>query len=262
MSKFDPGGIRIEGTDQYEEDVEKQLKAILKNPVGAVLLDWIDGDPNYIRIVPKKSESCGGYTTADRKRAQFPKDVTPYLGFADGEERYYNDKGQLVVSTRDDKANFSGTGEGTDVHIYYSPDKYGDAACGGGLFGSQPDEGLFHEMVHAYRKMAGIFNPVPTETKLYSYLNEEEWVAILVANIYMAVKNGHNRNLRADHNGYAQLKPPLNTSDGFMKEEAHRKLVWKYIGQQVAFFWQLSQIQAAYNPITEYVSNVDKYRYW
>jgi hypothetical protein len=260
MSTFNPGGIKIIGSDPYEDAVEKQLSAILKNPVGQLLLDYIDDNPKYIRIVPSTDEECGDNVQADHDRDSVAKNVTPYLGYADGEQRYYNAEGRLVLSSRDDKANWSGTGQGTDVHVRYSPGNYGGTACGGGVFGSQPDEVLMHELVHSYRKMAAIFNPVPTETKLFSYLNEEEWWAILLTNIYIAVKNGHNRNLRADHNGHEQLKYPLNTSDGFMNDDAHRKLVRKHIGEQPLFSWELHQISSVYNPIAEYIRNVDKYR--
>jgi Effector protein len=259
MSTFNPGGIKIIGPDQYEGDVEKQLEAILKNPAGKLLLEYIDDNPRYIRIVPYTGGGCESVTTADNSRDSVPANVTPYQGYADGQVITRDDQGRMVVSSRDDKANWTGTGQGSDVHVQFTPGIYGASDCSGGTYGSQPDEILFHELVHAYRKMAALFNPVPTVPKLFLYLHEEEWLAILIANIYIAVKNGSNKNLRKDHNGHEELKAPLNTSDGFLKDDDHRMLVRKYMGQQVLFTWELHQVPAAYNPFHEYVLNNRKY---
>lgn len=260
MSKFDPGGIKIIGSDKYEDDVEGQLKVILKNPLGNLLLQFIDANPKYIRIVPYTKGGCNATVTPDDDRASSPKGVVPFRGYGDGEFIYKDARGRLVPTMRDDQYDWEGTGEGTDVHLNYSPELYGGSGCGGGKYGSQPDEILFHELVHAYRKMQGLFNPVPTRSAiLWNYLNEEEWLAILLANIYVSAKNSHTNQLRADHTGHTELKAPLNSSVGFMKDPDHRQLVQKYWRQEVYLYQGVSTVFAPYNPIYEFSANFSKY---
>jgi hypothetical protein len=260
MSKFDPGGIKIIGSDDYEDDVEEQLKLILKNPIGKVLLEFIDANPKYIRIVPYTKGDCNATVTEDRVRAGAPEGVVPYKGFGDGERIYTDANGRLVPTTRDDQYDWKGTGDGTDVHLNYSPKIYGGSGCYGGVYGSQADEALFHELVHAFRKMQGLFNPVPARTAaLWHYLNEEEWLAILIANIYISVKTGNRDQLREDHEGHTQLKAPLNSPVGFLNNQDHRGLVKKYWMQEMYLYWSLAGVSGPYNPISEFVNNLSKY---
>lgn len=259
MSKFDPGGIKIDGSRQYESDVETQLKAILSNRVGKLLLELIDDDPKFIRIVPY----TGGDCNASARPAK-PADAAPprpggklYAGNPDGV--YIDANRKTVVTTRDDLATYTGTGKGSDTTVRYSPGTYANSACSGGKYGSQPDEALFHELVHGYRHLRGIHNPIPTTDKLYGYWNEEEWLAILIANIYISVKNGHNKNLRKDHASHEELKAPLNTSDGFLRDYSQLRLVEKYVGQELQWFEKLKRIMAPYNPIAEFMMNFAKY---
>src|SRR5258708_23434633 len=72
--------------------------------------------------------------------------------------------------------------------------------------GAQPDEILFHEMVHATRQMRGIFNPMPLG---FLYDTEEEFFAILLANIY-ASETGRPIDLRSDHHGFEHLTTDTN----------------------------------------------------
>ncbi len=261
MSKFDPGRIQIDGSQQYESDVETQLKAILRNPVGKLLLELIDAESKkHIRIVPYTGGDCNAST-----RPANPSDAAPprpggklYAGNPDS--AYFDPKkGKLVPTTRDDLATYTGTGKGSDTTVNYSPNTYVKSACFGGLYGSQPDEALFHELVHGYRHLRGMNNPIPTHEKLYGYWNEEEWLAILIANIFISAKNGHNKNLRKDHASHEELKAPLNTSDGFLRDYSQLRLVEKYVGQELWWFEKLKGISAPYNPIAEFMLNFPKY---
>jgi hypothetical protein len=82
MRKFDPGGIRIDGPDDYESTVESLLKdTIAKNPVGLVLLRFMDENPKYLYIVPftKKDAAevgeCNARTLRDNEADAHPKGV-------------------------------------------------------------------------------------------------------------------------------------------------------------------------------------------
>lgn len=261
MSNFDPGGIQIDGSSQYESDVETQLKAIHKNLVGKLLLELIDAESTkHIRIVPY----TGGDCNASARPAK-PSDGAPrrpggklYAGNPDG--AYVDPKtGKLVPTTRDDLATYTGTGRGSNTTVKYSPDTYVKSACYGGLYGSQADEALFHELVHGYRYLRGMYNPIPTHEKLWGYWNEEEWLAILITNIYISAKNGNNKNLRKDHASHEELQAPLNMSDGFLLDYSQLRLVEKYVGQELQWFDKLKMIKAPYNPIGEFLINFPKY---
>ena len=259
MSKFDPGGIKIDGSRQYESDVETQLKAILSNRVGKLLLELIDDDPKFIRIVSlhRRRLQCQRPPSEAGQRGAPPPRRQTLRGNPDGV--YIDASRKTVVTTRDDLATYTGTGKGSDTTVRYSPGTYANSACSGGKYGSQPDEALFHELVHGYRHLRGIHNPIPTTDKLYGYWNEEEWLAILIANIYISVKNGHNKNLRKDHASHEELKAPLNTSDGFLRDYSQLRLVEKYVGQELQWFEKLKRIMAPYNPIAEFMMNFAKY---
>ena len=58
----------------------------------------------------------------------------------------------------------------------------------------------------------GVRNPIPTND--YKWMNEEEWLAVLLTNIYMSA--GGSIRLRGGYGDYDQrLEPPENTSTGF-----------------------------------------------
>jgi hypothetical protein len=253
MAKFEPGGIRIFGTDDYEDDVKEQLNVVLKNPVGKVLLGFIDANPNYIRIVPQTKEHSRDEAVPDNQRDASPEGVIPFMGH--GDSGHIDATGRVVTTSRNDKFDWKGTGEGTDDHIYYEP-----SARTNGAYGSKADEVLCHELVHAYRDMRGLSNPVPTSGHvLWYYLNEEEWLAILITNIYISAKNSHKNELRADHQANTELKAPLNSSVGFLNNQDHRRLVQKYWLQEMRLYFSLANVFAPYNPIYEFVNNLAKY---
>ena len=80
--------------------------------------------------------------------------------------------------------------------------------------GSQPDEVLCHELVHALRMTQGKANSIPTDDKMRLYDSEEEFLAVLTTNVYMSANN--ELLLRASHHGHKPLEAPLDTSEGFL----------------------------------------------
>jgi hypothetical protein len=94
-----------------------------------------------------------------------------------------------------------GTGVPTDgetAFIYYDPDAWRPdsfirqeaAIVNPGKFGGvgmEPEDVLFHELVHAVRRLKGVTDRTPTTTS--AYVNLEEFTAVLVTNIAMNEKN-------------------------------------------------------------------------
>jgi hypothetical protein len=150
-------------------------------------------------------------------------------------------------------------GGGSDAQVYFTPSEWGggESACSGPGTGAPADEVLFHEMVHALRDMQGLSNPVPTVNT--SYLNEEEFLAIVVTNVYISAKGGTK--FRANHFDNSILWSPLNTSKGFVEDEENRKVLNNYASMWQPTFGQLANLtQPKFNPFREVIARRGKRR--
>jgi len=164
-----------------------------------------------------------------------------------------------------DMVRFS-TGHTDDVDIRFTPEKFSDFVAthrGLSAFGTaaaQPDEILLHEVVHAIRLMRGIFGQFPVG---FGYDDEEEFFAILVANIYASemnrvikVFNVSVPDLRCNHHGYEQCSL---TDEGFLPEQGTQyqadenyRLVKKFIDQHAVTAQAMKDIDCSFNPIRRY----------
>src|SRR5262245_20536419 len=113
-----------------------------------------------------------------------------------------------------------GTGLGSDAILEFSPENY-PAYAGPG---SQADERLLHELVHAMRIMHGVQNDlpiraVPNWSNVLVFRSIEEFLAILVTNVYHAENNRWG--LRADHlaegGRYRVLHYPLHDPETYYR---------------------------------------------
>ena len=110
--------------------------------------------------------------------------------------------------------------------------------------GSQPDEVLLHELVHALRYTAGLNNDkrkVPFQKK---YDNFEEWIAILITNIYHSECGRKYR--RSNHHSF-WFKSADN--DTFLDEGMNRMHVRQFRRQQPLLFNDLNNVKALFNPL-------------
>jgi hypothetical protein len=117
--------------------------------------------------------------------------------------------------------------------------------------GAQPDEVLFHEMVHATRQMRGTFNPLPLG---YLYDTEEEFFAILLANVY-ASETGRPIDLRSDHHSFEHLTTDTNVR--FLPKrdlnDYRYRLVAKLVHDEPRLARELNNVQhAPFNPVRRY----------
>ena len=116
----------------------------------------------------------------------------------------------------------TGTGAGASVVIYYSVRTWTDTFYTDfsvGAAGHQPDEVLFHELVHVTRMIRGKMTSVTVEGRP-NFGNIEEYFATVIANIYLSEK-GQDARLRG---AYApdSANPPKDWSvmkdpDGFYR---------------------------------------------
>lgn len=246
--------IKVQGTPEYERSITELLTTIKKNPVGGIIVGSIEGLSSSLTIVPYHGGKaaiygdCNAATIPDSAEDSAPVGIR---GDLPGESGWYKGDPDDPRTARDERDNRmppgkKGTGAGSSVQIFFSPDKSG--SCGGGRYGSLPDEVLFHEMVHALRMMQGKSNHIPTQDNLRRYDNEEEFLAIVVANVYMSANN--KKELRADHWGHSQLKAPLDTSAGFLTDAGNLKLmnIYKLIWQPTFFFLGQHVLNLRFNP--------------
>ena len=112
-------------------------------------------------------------------------------------------------------AKVKGSGAGSDIHIYFTPNmwktpsklSFRSAATGDGA-DMLADEVLLHEMLHGYRQMTGRL--LCTTEAMGDYDTFEEFFSIVIANIYTSEVDGKRAKLRADHHGYSKLKNVKN----------------------------------------------------
>lgn len=251
--------IKIDGPAAFQQSVKDVLTKIRSNLIGQIIASSIEGiEDKDLTIVPFDAGkaavlgSCNASAKADSPLDKAPKGIS---GDLRGESAWYVGK-EDDPNTREDErytrvpSGLKGTGAGSDVHLFFTPDSRGRSGCGGGDFGSLPDETLLHEMVHSLRHMQGKTNQIPTEGTLRGYDNEEEFLAIVVTNVYMSVNN--KTHLRADHDGFKALDSSLATSAGFLSDEGNLKLmnIYKLVWQPT--FWNLYTVTTArFNPFRE-----------
>ena len=246
-----------------EAKVSKLLETIAKNDIGKVILNEIEATSKTLTFKPRTAANinANGKCNVETKTLRI-KEAAP-RGTGRGDTPIYDQTGRPVPFRLPTPSGGTvtklGTGEGSDVEIHFDIDLY-ESGCAHHGPGSLVDEVLIHELVHALRSMQGEHNaiPVPSNPDLFmvthdEYDTEEEFLAIVVANVYSS-RNGGTQ-LRAGHRGHFALKPPLNTSAGFLQEPIHNKymniyrLTWKHT------FYKLAVIPATFNPFAELSRN-------
>jgi hypothetical protein len=262
--------IKAKGPDKdYEKTVLDMVKAIKGRPVGRVIVEAIETAGKQLTIRPESERPKGSFdpnrTYTGSLAATFPVDAAGKPNYAaaspatlsrtapDGPGKWYagksdNDETEDVDERKDPALDSWGAprGGGSDVWLFFTPGEGNDKACsnGSGFCAELPDEILLHEMVHALRDMQGVTNPVPTTLR---YKNEEEFLALVITNVYISKKKG-NTLLRKDYIHYGALEPPRNTSDGFLKDDEHRKILNYYSTLWQPVFGLLGDVETPFNP--------------
>jgi hypothetical protein len=219
---------------RYEDWITYQLNLIIKKWVGWSVLSEVfskgrSGRKMYIRqYEPTKKDPINAYAAPlDPQAATLKGAPQKYCGG--------DNAGKDISGTPD------GTGTGTDVEIRYTPWLF--TAASGGPGTNDPDEVLLHEMLHGLRQMAGV-SMCGTQTKRYD--TSEEFVAILVTNIYRS--EAGRPNLRADHSFNSALSPALSNPANFLNQ--HRTDLSLMRGEQPNLFAKLQGLKhIAFNPI-------------
>jgi len=123
--------------------------------------------------------------------------------------------------------------------------------------GLYPDELLFHELVHAFRGTAARFRGLPVSGGLVNYNGTEEFIAILVTNIYVSdPSNGSKTGLRKDHKAFAPLEDYLSGSLDFYRSSQNAfTLIDQFCRENPAFTRWVAAVKAPFNPLAVYYGN-------
>jgi Effector protein len=174
---------------QYQRDwylwlVREQFDTIARRPTGKAVLKEVNAAGHGLYIVPwpawKKHFDSHG--------TPFDHDAALHAT-ARGTPLYRNGRETREI----------GLGGGADMVLQYTPNNWGayrehylsgqNLGPPTGLArssgpGSDPDEVLYHELVHATRYLRGVLSLKP----MAGYKNEEEYLAVVVTNIYLSDK--------------------------------------------------------------------------
>jgi len=164
-----PGEDNVELFETTVQDLMRTIET--KSTVGRTIVRAINQSPRTLRIIPLTiaerygPTSRGTWPTPVKDAAASPKNFQVcYIGMP----------------------CYTGTGEGSDIVLNYEPYTWAgyDTLLGQDPGGDQqPDDVLFHELVHCLRMMRG---------QLYKYGNpgpfqdSEELFAVMIRNMYVA----------------------------------------------------------------------------
>jgi hypothetical protein len=149
-------------------------------------------------------------------------------------------QGKPVLDADGNPQKIVGTQAGSGVFLYYSPWLYGPNGTAHKTGpGTDPDESLYHELVHCSRLMKGVFYASGVDS---NYDNAEEYLAIVLANIYMSEK--WKPKLRNDHHTHSVLEHPEQFLDNYQSVSlSPRSLLDIFKRTQPEFFDALAQIE-------------------
>jgi hypothetical protein len=128
--------------------------------------------------------------------------------------------------------------------------------------GALRDEILHHELVHAFRQHSVGLQQNPMNTNMAHYTDNEEFIAVLATNIYIADKtNKIKTGLRAGHAGFKALSPALSNSFTFYAESSMIfPLIDGFCKGNPGYTRMLAKIDATFNPIAAYYSDPNTVR--
>lgn len=161
----------------HERSVDEQLDTIAKSSAGQAVFAEMNARPSYSVMIlpfdflPSRSwkVGTGAVARAIDSRAEWAAGV-PMCG--------HRADGTLFCFDNSAGHKVTGRGSGSSVDIYFTPRRHADRL-------EPPDEVLLHELTHASRKVRGVLYRMPMGG---GYGNQEEFLAVLVTNIYRSQK--------------------------------------------------------------------------
>jgi len=240
---------------RYKGKIIDLLKEIQKQRSGQALLDEFENRNFFVTIVPYH----GGDINAD---VIAPSEAQEMHGTALGKPVTYRNHGK--VRTWKDV----GDGRGASCTLEFNPNLFSGAVSAEP--GNAADDVLYHELVHASRYVNGKVDAIPMDKR---YTDAEEFLAIMLANIYISEKGktkfvgGHRDYIgildRKDH------EPILGDQDArrFLDNPQHvnrspLRIIENFRNDQNNFYLKLYHLpfdRPKFNPVRQY--EVDRPQY-
>lgn len=243
------GGWDVVGSQEYKRMTLKLLDHIVSNDVGMIILSSIDRISKDVIIKARTAEliradNCNAETHPESEKDAFKVGDRRTLFY--GTPYDPSKTGAKDVRFERPPKDFKGTGKGSDVTIFFDSE---DGGCYNNhtQVSSHYDDILIHELVHALRMAQGLINYVPTQNHRYG--DVEEFLAIVVTNVYVSAKGGHR--FRADHMGHHLLRRSLSTSGGFIHDIHNFRMLRKYRCDWLETFAELARVKTHFNPFRE-----------
>jgi hypothetical protein len=238
--------IHVTGKAHYARLTHDVIDTIMSNAVGRIIVHGIRDTGKDVTVHKRTDEerddnACNAETHAKPREDAFMvgDSRTLYNGNSDDPDTRKDERFERV------KRGFKGTGKGSDVVIHFDPDDTED--CDSTRPTADHDDILIHELVHALRATQGLMNFIPTAD--HNYENDEEYLAVVVTNVYASAKGGHH--FRANHHGHHLLRHSLSTSAGFIQDIHNFRLLRKYRRDWLETFAALARVKTHFNPFRE-----------
>jgi hypothetical protein len=217
----EPGG----NPEQFTHDVRVELHRILHSRAGRVLADCLRFQ--FSARAPGHGDGRGNAVL-----------LMPYEG-------------------NDCNAEEDGVTRGSQQSVVLFTPGTKASCCSTGKPATLPHEILVHELVHALRRASGHLHKHMLRNKIQPFTNSEEFIAILVTNIFISdVTNHHKTALRANHQGHAPLDPELADSFRFFSLGTTAfNIIATFCEENGGFTRMLSTVPARFNPIAAYYKN-------
>jgi len=218
-----PVGLAAAAGATYKNKVTEHLTWIYRTKVGKILLDCIRFHHKPVEIRPYTGGDCNARGGGENAGGNF-------RGF---------------VSYSPDTFSLHGACSAT----HSNPNR--------GLYW---DEILFHELVHVFRNVSGKWNQTSLTGGLTQYDDTEEFVAVMVTNIYISDRtNKIKSGLRRDHQGFNPLEPDFEKPWGFFASGMQTfMLVRDFIKDNHGFSIMVAHVDSPFNPIADFLVDSDK----
>lgn len=154
-------------------------------------------------------------------------------------------------------------GAGRRGVVWYSPGVFGHggactAARREGGRGALGDEILFHELFHAFRGVSGKFRKSAVNWQLSHYTDSEEFLAVMVANIYISDASNRNKSgLRSSHANFRPLGAGFTKGwEFFSRGNEVYGLVKKLYDENYGLFVRMANVpDTEFNPLGDFLSD-------
>ena len=271
---------------KYHDKVVALLDRVAKSGSGAALLQEVVAvGGRSLRIMPHlhwKRVNLPGPRNASPRPVRAGERLADVVNGTFPNTAAAHARGAPILDDDANPTGERGTGTGSDVVLFYSPEDWEGRKSGTDDFpGAEPDETLFHELVHVTRQLRGLQTGRRVDG---DFGNEEEYLATMIANLYLSEKGKPLRGVydetladqsvrRVQANGKTILwvigPPPkgwavMRDPDNWYRTSGKAnmsppELIQRFGDKQKSFYLALSRLpdgKPRFNPVKEHAASL------